>query len=493
MTMTSRPGAADLLRLTSRRKLAADVKPEITSSMIELSTGICERHHDVITQLLEVRDALVEDAARLNLRLCGGGTHAFQDWSRRRIFDTPRFRQVSQLYGYLSKQFTVFGQHVHIGCTGPDQAVVAAARDEPFRAARDRAVGVLAVRPGHRHRLPVGAPELGLRLPAVGARALHADLEGFRHLLRQDAPHRGGRVDEGLYWDIRPKPEFGTIEVRVMDTPLTVERAAAIAAYLQCVARWLVLERPFEPNEDDYLVYTYNRFQACRFGLDGVVVEPRTAEHRPLRELIAQTIKDVEMHAIELRAERGLALLREVLVAEDGSDAAWLRSAQAREQYLPEVVPSSACASRACERASGVAHVGHRLAPIVRAPQVGQHLARRHGRAVEPASGLHLHEGFAVGESRRIGATQLHLHVGVDDPGRERDDACTVVQRRLFERLCTRQMVEAGLDGAIGALRRHRPSAQPDEMCSTRLSAGQVRVARRRQQSAATALKEHTV
>jgi carboxylate-amine ligase len=141
-----------------------------------------------------------------------------------------------------------------------------------------------------------------------------------------------------FYWDIRPSPEFGTIEVRVMDTPLTVERAAAIAAYLQCVARWLVAERPFEPHEDDYLAYTYNRFQACRFGLDGEVVDPVTAEHQSLRTLIGQTLAAIEMHAIELRAERGLALIRQALVAEDGTDAAWLRRAQERERYLPEVV-----------------------------------------------------------------------------------------------------------------------------------------------------------
>ena len=54
----------------------------------------------------------------------GGGTHPFQDWSERRIFDKPRFQEISALYGYLSKQFTVFGQHVHIGCPGPDQALV---------------------------------------------------------------------------------------------------------------------------------------------------------------------------------------------------------------------------------------------------------------------------------------------------------------------------------------------------------------------------------
>jgi glutamate---cysteine ligase / carboxylate-amine ligase len=334
------PGAADLLRLMAKRKgkLAADVKPEITSSMIELSTGICERHRDVIDQLHEVRDALVHEAGKLNLGLAGGGTHAFQDWSRRRIFDTPRFKQVSQLYGYLSKQFTVFGQHVHIGCPGPDEALwllhamsrfvphaIALSASSPFVQGTD--TGFQSARLNSVFAFPLS-----------GRAPFHLTWDSFKVYFEK--MHRTGVVDsmKDFYWDIRPKPEFGTIEVRVMDTPLTVERAAAIAVYLQCVARWLVKERPFEPQEDDYLAYTYNRFQACRFGLDGEVVDPITTEHRPLRALIGETIDAVEMHAIELHAERGLALLKEALVSDVGTDAAWLRAVQAREQYLPEVV-----------------------------------------------------------------------------------------------------------------------------------------------------------
>jgi glutamate---cysteine ligase / carboxylate-amine ligase len=332
------PGAEDLLRLTGKRKLAADVKPEITSSMIELSTGVCERHGDVLTQLLEVRDALVQDAAKQNLRLCGGGTHAFQDWSRRRIFDTPRFRQVSELYGYLSKQFTVFGQHVHIGCPGPDEAlwllhamsrfvphVIALSASSPFVQGTD--TGFQSARLNSVFAFPLSG-----RAPyALTWQEFGVYFEKMR---------RTGVVEsmKDFYWDIRPKPEFGTIEVRVMDTPLTVERAAAIAAYLQCVARWLVHEKPFQPHEDDYLAYTYNRFQACRFGLDGEVVDPITAQHRPLRTLIAETLAAVEMHAIELHAERGLALIKQALADDIGTDAAWLRAAQTSEQFLPEVV-----------------------------------------------------------------------------------------------------------------------------------------------------------
>jgi glutamate---cysteine ligase / carboxylate-amine ligase len=174
--------------------------------------------------------------------------------------------------------------------------------------------------------------------PLSGRAPFHLSWESFGVYFEK--MRRTGVVEsmKDFYWDIRPKPEFGTIEVRVMDTPLTVERAAAIAAYLQCVARWLMRERPFEPHEDDYLAYTYNRFQACRFGLDGEVVDPVTAIHRPIRELILETIDAVEMHAIELHAERGLMLLKDALAQEPSTDAAWLRAAQDKEQFLPEVV-----------------------------------------------------------------------------------------------------------------------------------------------------------
>jgi carboxylate-amine ligase len=227
---------------------------------------------------------------------------------------------------------------VHIGCPGPDEAlwllhamsrfvphVIAMSASSPYVQGTDTGF--------HSARLnSVFAFPLSGRAPFV----LHWD--GFKVFF--DKMRRTGVVAsmKDFYWDIRPKPEYGTIEVRVMDTPLTIERAAAIAAYLQCVARWLVRERPIEPHEDDYLAYTYNRFQACRFGLDGEVVDPRTAEHRPLRALIRDTLAAVEMHAIELHAERGLAELRALLDDPLGSDADWLRAQQQDEQFLPEVV-----------------------------------------------------------------------------------------------------------------------------------------------------------
>ena len=97
----------DLLRLIKDEKIPGNITPEITESMIELSTGICTSHEQAVTDLRTIRDTLVAAADRLNVGLCGGGTHAFQQWSERQIVDTPRFQYLSELYGYLAKQFTV--------------------------------------------------------------------------------------------------------------------------------------------------------------------------------------------------------------------------------------------------------------------------------------------------------------------------------------------------------------------------------------------------
>ena len=95
------------------------------------------------------------------------------------------------------------------------------------------------------------------------------------------------------------------------------------------------------PQEDDYMVYTYNRFQACRFGLDAVYVEPTTGEHLPLRDHIVRTLERIADHAVDLSAQADIALLAREAAA-GRNDARWLRENQARERLLPEVVRQAA-------------------------------------------------------------------------------------------------------------------------------------------------------
>ena len=291
------PYAPDMLALLKNAKVPGSIVPEVTASMIEISTGICQDAHDAYEQLRVTRDALLKAAERLNITLAGGGTHPFQQWHQQRIYDKPRFKELTALYGYLTKQFTIFGQHVHLGCPSADDALmmlhrlsryiphfIALSASSPFVQGQDTAFDSARLN-------SVFAFPLSGRAPF----ALH--WEDFERYFDKMAATGVIHSMKDFYWDIRPKPEFGTVEVRVFDTPLSIDRAAQLAAYVQALGAWFLSEQPFVPSEDDYLVYTYNRFQACRFGLDGTYVDPVSSEPHSLREHIALTLQKISSYA----------------------------------------------------------------------------------------------------------------------------------------------------------------------------------------------------
>ncbi len=330
------PYAEDMLRLMKKIPLPGSVVPEMTNSMIEISTGVCHSSSEVLGQLALIRDALVKCADKLNIAVAGGGTHPFQQWHERRIYDKPRFLELSQLYGYLSKQFTIFGQHVHIGCPDADAALLMLHRMSRYI---PHCIALSASSPfvqGHDTQFDSARLNSVFAFPLSGRAPFVLTWDDFG--LFFDKMTRTGVVKsmKDFYWDIRPKPEFGTIEIRVFDTPLTIERAAALSGFVQSLAAWFLTEQPFMPQEDDYLVYTYNRFQACRFGLDAVYVEPATGEHMPLREHLQRTLERIAPYAEAHGATAALHLLAgEARTGEN--DARWLRERQREEQLLAEV------------------------------------------------------------------------------------------------------------------------------------------------------------
>ena len=335
------PYAEDMLRLMAKVPLPGAVVPEMTSSMIEISTGVCHSSSEVLGQLSQIRDALVKSADKLNIAVVGGGTHPFQQWHERRIYDKPRFRELSELYGYLSKQFTIFGQHVHVGCPDADTALLTLHRMSRYI---PHFIALSASSPyvqGQDTAFDSARLNSVFAFPLSGRAPFALTWDDFTVFF--DKMTRTGVVKsmKDFYWDIRPKPEFGTIEIRVFDTPLTVERATALAGFVQSLASWFMHEQPFMPSEDDYLVYTYNRFQACRFGLDAVYVDPANGGHMPLREHILMTMSQIERHAASVGASAGIHLLRSS-VERGENDARWLREKQGEEHLLAEVIRQAA-------------------------------------------------------------------------------------------------------------------------------------------------------
>ena len=335
------PYAEDMLRMMKKIQLPGAVVPEMTSSMIEISTGVCQSSAEVLSQLTQIRDALVKCADKLNIAVVGGGTHPFQQWHERRIYDKPRFRELSELYGYLSKQFTIFGQHVHVGCPDADTALLTLHRMSRYI---PHFIALSASSPyvqGQDTAFDSARLNSVFAFPLSGRAPFALTWDDFTVFFNKMTHTGVVKSMKDFYWDIRPKPEFGTIEIRVFDTPLTIERASALSGFVQSLAAWFMNEQPFMPAEDDYLVYTYNRFQACRFGLDAVYVDPATGGHMPLRDHILLTMRQIERHAATVGATQAIGLLRRSVEQAD-NDARWLRERQGEERLLAEVIRQAA-------------------------------------------------------------------------------------------------------------------------------------------------------
>lgn len=336
-------GATDLLSHLKYDGMYGDVKLEITESMIEVSTQARATVDDIAADLEGLRKILVDQCARNNIAICGGGTHPFHAWPDRRICPSDRFDAVYQRYGYLAKQFTVFGQHIHVGCETADDAVwltqalgpyvpifIALSASSPFVDGVDTFFQSARLN-------AVSAFPLSGQCPEVADWA--AFVEHFQFL------KACGIVSsiKDLYWDIRPKPEFGTVEIRVCDTPLSIETASALAALAQCTARYLLRTRQERPPINTRLqlyVARYNKFQACRYGFDAMLSDPIAQKQEPLRvilhELLAALVEDAEalgcVHWLE-RIKLSLAM--------EASDARWLREHHGRHENLHDVVRES--------------------------------------------------------------------------------------------------------------------------------------------------------
>ena len=261
--------ALDLLAWIEPRDLQKQIKLEITQGMIELNSAVHTRVDELVEELKSLRAALVNGARHLNIDVAGGGAHPFQKWSDQKITPSERFNDLHKKYGYLAKTFTVFGQHIHIGVENGDDALylthgfsrfvphfIALSAASPFYQGVDTAFD------SSRSNVVRAFPLAGT-MPLV---TTWKDFEAYYDELMQIGII-GSMKD--FYWDIRPKPEYGTVEIRVCDTPLTLEHAALLGCYAQLLARWLLTERPYTIDDNFYLLYQYNRFEASRYGLDG--------------------------------------------------------------------------------------------------------------------------------------------------------------------------------------------------------------------------------
>jgi glutamate---cysteine ligase / carboxylate-amine ligase len=329
--------AKELMRSIKQSDINPRIKPEITQSMVEINTRAHHNIKDLHQELLDLQHFLIAKAQQLDVLFCGGGTHPFQKWTMQKIFPTIRYKKLSRIYRFLSKRSTIFGQHVHIGCEDPEDAIylthalsryipqfIALCASSPFYQGVD--TGYYS----SRSTIFMGYQSSGV-MPLV---MNWAEFSEYYHKMRY---YRIIDSMKDFYWDVRPKPEFGTVEIRVFDTPLTLKKAVMMAAYVQALSAYLLAERPFKISKALYDVYYYNRFQAGRYGFNGDFIDFTQEKHLTIKEDILDTLKKIERTANQLNTMVYLTPLIEELIKEH-NDAVRLRQIAKQVGSLPKLV-----------------------------------------------------------------------------------------------------------------------------------------------------------
>jgi carboxylate-amine ligase len=267
------------------------IKPDIASGMVEIKSSVHDRADDLLEELKELRSELMRGALRMNVDVTGGGAHPFQCLIDQHSAKMLPFHDVHEKYGYLAKTSTVFGQHIHIGVANGDDALYLT---HGFSRFVPHFIALSAASPFYKGldtSFDSARSNVVRTFPLSGTVPLVTRWREFESCYRELREIGIIRSMKDFYWDVRPNPEYGTVEIRVCDTPLTLDHAALLAGYVQLLARWILTERPFYIGDDFYSCYQANRFEASRHGLNGeIVVSAGDDAAPPVKQSIFSTV-----------------------------------------------------------------------------------------------------------------------------------------------------------------------------------------------------------
>ena len=292
-------------------ELSAHASSETHRSALELHTGAHSSAAGVAEELLQVRRMLDRELVPLGLRCASAATHPFTVWHETVVSSGERYQVVYGSMRELARREPTFALHVHVGIDDPEDGIrltnrmrahvallLALSVNSPFWQGRD--TGLASAR-----------TPLFQAFPRVGIPRRFADysewVEAVDLLIRCDAFPE----PTFLWWDVRPQPRFGTVEVRIMDAQTSVAEAAALAALVQCIARLEVTEE----YVSERLLSTQealdeNRFLAARDGMDAKLIDPDDECRIPAAELLDDLLEACRPHAEALGCARELEPVR---------------------------------------------------------------------------------------------------------------------------------------------------------------------------------------
>jgi carboxylate-amine ligase len=288
-------------------EVAEHATTETHRSALELATGVHESVSSAAAEVRSLRQALDSSVRSIGLRAASSGTHPSAVWQDTVVSDGQRYAFVYGSMRELARREPTFALHVHVGIRSPNDAIrlvnrmrahvpllLALSVNSPFWQGRD--TGLASAR-----------TPLFQAFPRVGIPRRFRDYQDYVGTV--DLLMRCESMPDPtfLWWDVRPQPRFGTVEVRIMDAQTTVAETASIAALVQCIAR-LEVERGYVSARSLEVpeALDENRFLAARDGMGAELIDVELERRVSAREMALRLVEACTPHARELGCEREL-------------------------------------------------------------------------------------------------------------------------------------------------------------------------------------------
>jgi glutamate---cysteine ligase / carboxylate-amine ligase len=314
------------------------MRHELMQSTVEVVTGICGTVAEAKADLAMTIKELQRTAEPHGIVLAGAGTHPLSDWRDAKMAPSQRYSELVEQLQWPARRLQTMATHVHVGLRDADRAM-------PI-------VNALATYLPHLLGLTASSPywsgiDTGLSscrsvvfgaLPNTGPPPGLTDWKSFEDYM--DTQLRAGtiRTIKEVWWDVRPHPDFGTIETRIADAVPTFREVGMLAAVVQCLVQLFdsQLDRGYQLPRRSSWVIRDNKWRATRYGLDAVVITDDSGATAPLRDEVFELLRDLEPVAWRLGCVEELAVASEVL--EYGASSERQRAAHAADADLTSVV-----------------------------------------------------------------------------------------------------------------------------------------------------------
>jgi glutamate---cysteine ligase / carboxylate-amine ligase len=298
------------------------VKAEMHQSVVEIGTGVCKDIQSACVELKALRSQIVGLAKQNGLRLAAAGTHPFADWRKQDIYPDERYEVIVQDLKMVARANLIFGLHVHVGVEDRQAAIhlmnaaryflphiLALSTNSPFWQGMD--TGLKSYRCKVFDKFP--------RTNIPDYFGSWSEYETFVDLLVKT-----NCIDNAkkIWWDIRPHPNFPTLEFRICDVPMRVDETIAIAALIQ--ATIAKLYKLHEANQGFRLyrraLIMENKWRALRYGLDGKLIDFGKSIEVPVRDLIHEYLEFVDDVVDELGSRNEINYIYRILEQGTGAD-----------------------------------------------------------------------------------------------------------------------------------------------------------------------------